>query len=113
MRKLLPYLVVQLCVLLSTAPAQDVKTTAVYGRIKSGIDAVPAVNTHDHLMAFEKIGHRDKTDRGEGMTLRSIWAGSYFTWIHPLEPWPKDGSFDTWWSKARHNFANQNQKKSN
>ncbi|MFH1719693.1 MAG: amidohydrolase family protein [Planctomycetota bacterium] len=106
MRKLLPYLVVQFCVLLSTAPAQDVKTTAVYGRIKTGIDAVPAVNTHDHLMAFEKISHRDKTDRGEGMTLRSIWAGSYFTWIHPLEPWPENGSFDTWWSKARHNFDN-------
>ena len=40
------------------------------------------------------------------MTLRSIWAGSYFTWIHPLEPWPEDGSFDTWWSKAQHNFTN-------
>jgi len=99
-------LVIQLCFVLSIAPAQDVKTTAVYGRIKAGIDAVPAVNTHDHLREFEKIGNRDKTDRGEGITLRSIWAGSYFPWIHPLEPWPEGGSFDAWWSKAQYNFDN-------
>jgi len=99
-------LVLQFCVLVSTVPADDVKTTAVYDRIKAAIDAVSAVNTHDHLMPFEKIRHRDKTNRGEGMTLRSIWAGSYFPWIHSLEPWPEDGSFDTWWSKARHNFDN-------
>ena len=99
-------LVLQFCVLGSTVPADDVKTTAVYDRIKAAIDAVSAVNTHDHLMPFEQIRHRDKTDRGEGMTLRSIWAGSYFPWIHSLEPWPEDGSFDTWWSKARHNFDN-------
>ena len=99
-------LVLQFCVLVSNVPADDVKTTAVYDRIKTAIDAVSAVNTHDHLMPFEKIRHRDKTHRGEGMTLRSIWAGSYFTWIHSLEPWPEDGSFDTWWSKARHNFDN-------
>ena len=99
-------LTVQLFVLVSASPADDVKATAVYARIKTGIDAVSAINTHDHLMPFEKIRHRDRTDRGEGMTLRSIWAGSYFTWIHPLEPWPTDGSFDAWWSKARHNFTN-------
>ena len=99
-------LVLQFCVLGSTVPADDVKTTAVYDRIKAAIDAVSAVNTHDHLMPFEQIRHRDKTNRGEGMTLRSIWAGSYFPWIHSLEPWPEDGSFDTWWSKARHNFDN-------
>ena len=98
--------VLQICVLFSTVSADDVKTTDVYTRIKAGIDAVSAINTHDHLMPFEKIGNRNRTDRGEGMTLRSIWAGSYFPWIHSLEPWPKDGSFDTWWSTAQHNFAN-------
>ncbi|MHC4118589.1 MAG: amidohydrolase family protein [Planctomycetota bacterium] len=107
MRMSLRYtVIVQLFVLVSVSPAEDIKGTVIYARIKAGIDAVSAINTHDHLMPFEKIRHRDKTDRGEGMTLRSIWAGSYFTWIHPLEPWPKDGLFDTWWAKARHNFAN-------
>ena len=99
-------LAVQLSVLVSMVSAEDVKGTDVYARIKAGIDAVSAINTHDHLMPFEKIRHRDRTDRGEGITLRSIWAGSYFTWIHPLEPWPADSSFYTWWTKARHNFAN-------
>jgi len=99
-------LILQLCILISAASAEDVKETAVYARIKAGIDAVSAINTHDHLMPFEKIRNRDRTDRGEGMTLRSIWAGSYFTWIHPLAQWPEDGSFDTWWAKAQHNFAN-------
>jgi len=107
MRLLFKWLVVlQFFVLFSTVSADDVKTTDVYARIKAGVDAVSAINTHDHLMPFEKIGNRNQTDRGEGMTLRSIWAGSYFPWIHSLEPWPKDGSFDTWWSKAQHNFAN-------
>lgn len=100
------FLVLHLCSFSSIALAEDVKETAVYARIKTGIDAVSAINTHDHLMPFEKIRHRNKTDRGVGMTLRSIWAGSYFTWIHPLEPWPEDGSFDTWWAKAQHNFTN-------
>jgi hypothetical protein len=99
-------LVIQFFVLYSAVAADDVKTTDVYTRIKVGIDAVPAINTHDHLMPFEKIGNRNQTDRGEGITLRSILAGSYFPWIHSLEPWPRDGSFDTWWSKAQHNFTN-------
>jgi predicted TIM-barrel fold metal-dependent hydrolase len=99
-------LILQLCSLIPAASAEDAKKTDVYTRVKAGIDAVSAINTHDHLMPFEKIPHRNRTDRGEAMTLRSIWAGSYFTWIHPLDPWPEDGSFDTWWAKARHNFAN-------
>ncbi len=98
--------VLQICILFSTVSAGDIKTTDVYARIKAGIDAVPAINTHDHLMPFDKIGNRNRTDHGRGMTLRSIWAGSYFPWIHSLEPWPEDSSFDTWWSKAQHNFTN-------
>jgi predicted TIM-barrel fold metal-dependent hydrolase len=94
------------CVFTGPVAADDVKTTDVYKRVKASIDAVSAIDTHNHLMPFDKIPNRDRTDRGEGMTLRGIWAGSYFTWIHPLQPWPENGSFDTWWSKAQHNFAN-------
>ena len=99
-------LVFQGCLFLPAVRADDVKKTGVYGRIKASIDAVPAINTHDHLRPFEQIGPRDKTERGEGITLRTIWAGSYYPWINSLEPWPQDGSFETWWSKAQHNFAN-------
>lgn len=99
-------LVFQGCLFLPAVRADDVKKTDVYGRIKASIDAVPAINTHDHLRPFEQIGPRDRTDRGEGITLRTIWAGSYYPWINSLEPWPENGSFETWWSKAQHNFAN-------
>ena len=95
-----------LCVFVSMLHADDVKKTEAFGRVKATIDAVSAINTHDHLMPFEQIRNRDQTPQGEGMTLRGIWKGSYYPWIHPLNPWPKDGSFDTWWSKAQHNFAN-------
>jgi len=94
------------CFFAPASRADDVKKTDVYARIKASIDAVPAINTHDHLRPFEQITPRNRTEQGRGMTLHSIWASSYFRWIHPLEPWPKDGSFDTWWSKAKHNFAN-------
>ncbi len=95
-----------LCVFVSSVLSDDVKTTETYTRIKKCIDSVPSINTHDHLMPFDQIRHRNKTQRGEGMTLRSIWAGSYFTWIHPLDEWTEDGSFDTWWAKAQHSFTN-------
>ena len=78
----------------STLSADDVKKTEVYARTKAKIDAVSAINTHDHLMPFDKTGPREETDRGKTIILRSIWEGSYFPWIHSLEPWPKGGSFD-------------------
>lgn len=93
-------------VFLPAARGEDVKKTELYARIKASIDAVPAIDTHDHLQPLDRISHRDSTDRGEGITLHSLWAGSYYTWINPLSPWPEDGSFDSWWSKARHDFAN-------
>lgn len=84
--------------------AQDVKKLPIYARLKASLDAVPAVDTHDHLRPFDEIPGRDQTDRGEGMTLHSIWQGSYYTWINPLSPWPAGKSFDAWWERARHDF---------
>ena len=48
---------------------------------------------------------RDQTDRGREMTLRSIWAGSYYTWTNPLSPWPEGMPFDAWWAIAKDDFA--------
>jgi len=92
-------------VVLPAARGDDIKKTELYTRIKASIDAVPAIDTHDHLQPFDQISNRNTTDRGEGVTLRSLWAGSYYTWINPLSPWPEDGSFATWWSKAEHDFS--------
>jgi len=86
--------------------ADDVKTTDLYARIKASIDSVRAIDTHDHLRAFDEIPNRVQTPLGMGMTLYSLWAGSYYPWVHPLAPWPAGGGFDLWWNKARTNFDN-------
>ena len=39
----------------SLAPAADIKTTPLYSRIKAGLDATPAIDTHDHLRPFGEI----------------------------------------------------------
>src|SRR5262245_50065862 len=86
--------------------AEDIKQTETYRHIRAELDAVPAIDTHDHLRPFEEIPGFDTTDRGRGMTLHSIWAGSYYPWINPLSAWPAGASFDTWWLKAKHDFSN-------
>jgi predicted TIM-barrel fold metal-dependent hydrolase len=40
------------------------------------------------------------------MTLHSIWAGSYYTWINPLSGWPEGKPFDDWWKVAKDDFDN-------
>lgn len=98
-------LVSQLCFILSVSVlADDVKKTDTYRRLRAAIDAVPAIDTHDHLRPFDQIPGLDKTDHGQGMTLRGIWQGSYYTWIHPLAPWPEGSGFDSWWASAKPNF---------
>src|ERR1044071_3115759 len=84
----------------------DVKSTAVYRRIKASIDSVPAIDTHDHLFPFDMMRGKDKTDRGEGMTLHSLWSASYFTRNNPLTRWPDTGRFDDWWQTAKSDFVN-------
>jgi hypothetical protein len=86
--------------------AEDIKRTDLYTRIRAALDAVPAIDTHDHLRPFEEIPGRDQTDKGRGMTLHSVWAGSYYTWTNPLSAWPEGKSCDVWWAKAKHDFAN-------
>lgn len=94
-----------LLLLAPLAVADDAKTTDVYRRIRAAIDAVPAVDTHDHLRPFDQIAERDQTNRGRGMTLHSIWRGSYYTWTNPLTPWRDGESFESWWARARGDFA--------
>lgn len=86
------------------ASAADIKQTDIYTRIKQAIDATPAIDTHEHLRGFDELPNRVRTPEGDGMTLHSIWAGSYYGWTNPLAKWPENGRFDTWWQQARHNF---------
>jgi len=95
-----------LCGLSALGQTLDVKETPTYRRLKQFLDSVPAINTHDHLRAFDSLAGRVKTDRGPGMTLASLWQSSYYTWYNPLTPWPENGKFEDWWARARNDFAN-------
>ena len=88
----------------SSVLAEDVKQSDVYRRLYAALAEVPAIDTHDHLRPFDELPGLDVTDRGRGMTLHSIWAGSYYTWTNPLSAWPDGSSFDQWWSNAKVDF---------
>jgi len=77
-----------------------------YRRIKATLDAVPAIDTHDHLWPFDQLPGFIDTDRGRGMTLAGIWRNSYLTWYNAITPWKPGGTFDEWWAKAKHDFDN-------
>lgn len=84
--------------------AQNTRDTATYRRIKAALDAVPAIDTHDHLFPFEKLPGLVETPKGRGMNLSSLWRNSYLGWINPISGWPASGSFEDWWSKAKDDF---------
>lgn len=87
-----------------SANGSDIKQTEIYRRIKSRIDAVRAIDTHDHLRAFGKMPDQVDTAEGRGINLYSIWAHSYLTRTTKIAPWPADRSFDTWWGHVKHSF---------
>jgi hypothetical protein len=85
--------------------AQDVKQADVYRRIKATCDATAVVDTHDHLRPFELLP-RDPTSDGPRVTLRSIWAASYYSWTSRVGEWPESQKFDDWWVQAKPHFVN-------
>jgi predicted TIM-barrel fold metal-dependent hydrolase len=86
--------------------ALDIKQTPTFRRLKAELDAVAAIDTHDHPMPFETLRGRVETENGTGMTLHSLWQSSYYTWFNPLTPWPASGRFDDWWPEAKRDFDN-------
>jgi predicted TIM-barrel fold metal-dependent hydrolase len=95
-----------LILLTSSGLAEDIKQTSVYRVLKRELDAVPAIDTHDHPMPFDMLRAPDQTDKGPGMTLHALWQNSYYTWFNPLTPWPKSGRFEDWWPQAKTDFTN-------
>src|SRR6185436_19458577 len=75
-------------------------------RFKAALDAVPAIDTHDHLWPFDRLPGYVETDRGRGMTLASLWTNSYLGWYNPIPGWKPKGDFDEWWPRARNRFDN-------
>jgi uncharacterized protein len=86
-------------------PAQAPKDSATYRGLKAHLDAVPAIDTHDHLWPFDRLPGYVETEHGRGMNLASLWRNSYYTWVHPLTPWKPGMKFDDWWARARNDFA--------
>ena len=86
------------------ALAQGTRDTTTYRRIKAELDAIPAIDTHDHLWPFDRLPGLRGDRRGKGMNLSSLWRSSYYTWINPLTPWTPGETFDAWWGKAKHDF---------
>lgn len=88
--------------LAASPPSPD---TSTYKRLKAFLDTVAAIDTHDHLWPFDKLPGYVETEHGRGMNLAGLWQSSYYRWTHPLTPWKPGGSFDDWWTKAKHDFA--------
>jgi len=106
-RRRLALLVAPLVLLSAAALAgegEGARETATYRRIRSALDAVSAIDTHDHLWPFERLPGYVETDRGRGMNLAALWRNSYYTWFNRHTPWKPGGSFDEWWAKARDDF---------
>ena len=88
----------------SAAWGQGTRDTTTYRRLKTALDAIPAIDTHDHLWPFDRLPGYVKTPRGKGMNLAGLWRNSYFPGVHPLTSWVPGMQFPAWWAKAKHNF---------
>lgn len=89
-----------------TVAPREFRDEPVYRRIKGELDAIPAIDTHDHLWPFERLPGLVETDRGRGMNLAGLWRNSYLGWYNPVTQWKEGGSFDEWWARAKHDFDN-------
>jgi hypothetical protein len=84
--------------------AQGTRDTTTYKRIRSTLDRIPAIDTHDHLWPFERLPGYVDTPEGRGMNLSSIWRNSYYSWFNPITAWKKETPFEEWWAKAKDDF---------
>jgi predicted TIM-barrel fold metal-dependent hydrolase len=88
----------------SVASAQDTRATPTYRRIKQKLDAIPAIDTHDHLFPFDRLPCIEETKSGRGVNLAGLWHNSYYRRFNPLTAWKPGMDFDEWWQTAKHDF---------
>src|SRR6516225_5504669 len=92
--------------LTALAMGQATRDTPTFKRLKTALDAIPAIDTHDHLGPFDRLPGLVETERGKGMNLAGLWRNSYFSGVHHLTPWKPGMPFDAWWSTAKNDFSN-------
>ena len=100
----IPGVLCTIVVCLPTTAFAQPERNPTYVRLKAHLDAVPAIDTHDHLWPFDKLPGYVETENGKGMNLAGLWRNSYFTRVKPVTPWTPGGKFDDWWAKAKHDF---------
>jgi len=89
----------------ATATAGPAAGGETFRRIKAAIDAVPAIDTHDHLWPFERLCTAGPEPGVEAMSLWRLWQHTTLSWIRPLTTRAAGEPFDDWWSRARNDFA--------
>lgn len=76
----------------------------VYQRIRSHLDHIKSVDTHEHLPPFSSLQNAVTTRNGKEMNLYALWRGSYAARIQSISPWMEQDTFETWWGRAKHDF---------
>lgn len=89
-----------------SAFAADGSRSPSYAKIKTYLDGVPAIDTHDHLWKFDELpGWREAADGTRVMNLASIWQNSYLSWFRAVPAWQPRQEFGPWWEKVKTSFT--------
>src|SRR5579875_30704 len=75
-------------------------------RIEAYLDSIRAIDTHEHLRAFNELLGYVETDRVWGMNLYGLWGSSNLGRIDSIAPWKPGERFKEWWGRAKNNFDN-------
>jgi predicted TIM-barrel fold metal-dependent hydrolase len=85
------------------AVGEGTRSTATYRRIRTNLDSVPAIDTHDHIRPFDRLRGYVETEHGRGMNLYGLLFDSYLSVYKPPlpAPWKPGGPFQEWWGRAK------------
>jgi predicted TIM-barrel fold metal-dependent hydrolase len=101
-----PLLAVLALVVFACGQARAQHRTPSYERMKKLLDAVPAIDTHDHIWRFDELpGWCEAEDGTKVMNLSSIWRNSYLSWFGVVPGWKPREPFADWWQRAKLAFA--------
>lgn len=86
--------------------AGETRSTEAYKRIKAAVDAVPSIDTHDHLWPFDRLPAYTQTKEGRQVNLAGVWRNSYLSGYNSISPWQADDDFESWWARGKNDFKN-------
>lgn len=83
------------------------RSTETYRKIKAEIDAIPAIDTHEHLPPFEYLHTYTHTkSEGKQVNVHGLWRDSYLSWHNQFSFWTASDDFDSWWERGKDEFKN-------